>query len=129
MPQPHKRTDEQQILALFEAGDQALMKADIAALSGIFADDYIQYSPAGQPSTKLDILDSLRDGSILYPSIVSTGRTIRIFDDMAVVHGSEDDEVIAGGKRSKVRYLYLDVLLKRNEKWEIVASQLVKPSD
>jgi hypothetical protein len=34
--------DEQQITVLFEAGDRALMRADIAALSQIFADDYVQ---------------------------------------------------------------------------------------
>ena len=32
---------EQQIVKLFEDGDRALMAADIAELSRIFADDYI----------------------------------------------------------------------------------------
>jgi len=129
MHRSEKPTDEQQILALFEAGDQALMSADIAALSSIFANDYIQYNPAGQPKTKAKILELLRTGSIRYASIVSTGRAIRIFGDAAVVHGSEDDEVVCGGKWCQVRYLYLDVLQKRNGKWKIVASQLAKPSD
>jgi hypothetical protein len=35
--------DEQQILNLFEDGHRALMVADLAELSRIFADDYIQY--------------------------------------------------------------------------------------
>ena len=52
MPRSQKQTGEQQILALFEAGDQALMSADIAALSTIFANDYIQYNPAGQAKTR-----------------------------------------------------------------------------
>jgi hypothetical protein len=34
-------SDEQQIVKLFEDGDRALMAADIAELSRIFADDYI----------------------------------------------------------------------------------------
>src|SRR5215467_12682922 len=110
MPPAPEATDEQQILALFEAGDRALMNADISALSEIFADDYVQYDAAGQPFTKQEILDKLRSGDIRYPSIVSTGRNIRVFGDMAVVHGSEDDEVVASGGRSCVRYLYLDVL-------------------
>ena len=75
------------------------------------------------------ILDSFRSGAIRYPSIVSTGRSIRVFGDMAVVHGSEDDEVVADGKRFNARYLYLDVLQKRNGEWKIVASQLAKPSE
>lgn len=127
---PAKRqTDEQQILALFEAGDRALMGADVSALTQIFADDYVQYNAAGQPFTKQEILDLFSSGETRYPSIVSTGRKIRLFGDMAVVHGSENDEVIAGGKRFTVRYLYLDVLQKRDGKWKLVASQLAKPSE
>lgn len=124
-----KQIDEQRILALFDAGDRALMSSDVAALSGIFADDYVQYDAAGRPFTKQEILENLRSGAIRYASIVSTGRVIRIFGDMAVVHGSEDDEVIFGGKQFSVRYLYLDVLQKRDGEWKVVASQLVKPCE
>jgi uncharacterized protein (TIGR02246 family) len=120
-------SDEQQILALFEAGDRALMSADLAALADIFADDYVQYNDAGKPVTKQEILENLRSGAIRYPSIVSTGRKIRILGETAVVHGSENDEVEAKGKRSNVRYLYLDVLQKRDGKWKLVASQLARP--
>jgi hypothetical protein len=129
MPPVRKQTDDQQILALFEAGDRALMSADVSVLSQIFANDYVQYNAAGEPLTKQEILDNLRSGNIRYPSIISTGRRIRLFGDMAVVHGSENDEVISGGKRFTVRYLYLDVLQKRNGEWKLVSSQLAKPCE
>jgi len=121
--------DERQILALFEAGDKALMSADREALAQIFADDYIQYDDSGKPHSKQAILDNFRTGAIRYPSIVSTGRKIRVFGDTAVVHGSESDEVEVAGKRFRVRYLYLDVLLKRDGEWKIVASQLARPAE
>ena len=54
--------DEQQIHALFEAGDRALMSADIESLARIFADDYVQYDPTGQAFTKQEVLDGLRSG-------------------------------------------------------------------
>ena len=119
--------DERQILALYEAGDQALMSADLTALARIFADDYVQYNEAGRPVTKQDVLDNFRTGAIRYPSIVSTGRKIRIFGETAVVHGSESDEVEAEGKRFAVRYVYLDVLRKCDGEWKLVASQLARP--
>jgi ketosteroid isomerase-like protein len=121
--------DEQAIVGLFEAGDRALMAADIAALARIFADDYVQYDAAGRAFTKQQVLDNLRTSAIRYPSIVSTARIIRLFGDVAIVHGSEDDEVEAEGKLFPVRYLYLDVVLKRGGKWQIVGSQLVKPDE
>ena len=120
--------DEQQILALHEAGDRALMSADLVVLARIFADDYVQYNEAGKAFTKQDVLESFRSGAIRYPSIVSTGRQIRVFGDTAIVHGAESDEVESGGKRFSVRYVYLDVLRKQNGEWKLVASQLARPT-
>jgi ketosteroid isomerase-like protein len=121
------QNDEQQILTLHEAGDRALMSADLALLAQIFADDYVQYNEVGQAFTKQDVLNNFRTGAIRYPSIVSTGRKIRLFGDMAVVHGSESDEVEVKGKRFAVRYVYLDVLRKCDGQWKLVASQLARP--
>ena len=127
MDNDQKQNDEEQILALHEAGDRALMSADVAALAQIFADDYVQYNESGKAFTKQDVLESFRSGAIRYPSIVSTGRKIRIFGDTAVVHGAESDEVESDGRRFSVRYVYLDVLRKHNGEWKIVASQLARP--
>ena len=127
MENDQKQNDEQQILALHEAGDRALMNADLAQLARIFADDYVHYNEAGKAFTKQDVLDNFRTGAIRYPSIVSTGRRIRVFGDTAVVHGSERDEVEAAGKRFSTRYMHLDVLQKRSGEWKLVASQLARP--
>src|SRR6201993_4380913 len=112
--------DEQQIVVLFEAGDRALVSEDLDALARIFADDYVQYDPSGKAFTKQEILDGLRSGAVRYPSIVSTGRRIRLFGEMAIVHGSEEDEVETGENLFSVLYLYMDVVVKRNWKWHIV---------
>jgi len=120
-------SDEQQILKLFEDGDRALMAADLAELSRIFADDYIQYDESGRSFTKQDVINNLRSGVIRYISMVSTGRRIRLLrEDLAIVHGSEDDEVEQGGRRFRVLYVYMDAVVKRNGRWQIVGSQLAK---
>src|ERR1019366_1004330 len=124
-----QQNDERQILALHEAGDRALMAADLAVLARIFADDYVQYNEAGTAFTKQDVLNNFQTGTIRYPSIVSTGRKIRVFGDTAVVHGSESDEVEVNGKRFAVRYVYLDVLRKFDGEWKLVASQLARPME
>ncbi len=118
---------EQQILKLFEDGDRALIAADIPELSRIFADDYVQYDESGKPSTKQEVLANLKSGAIRYVSMVSTGRRIRLLtEDVAIVHGSEDDEVEQGGRRFPVRYVYMDVVVKRDSRWQIVGSQLAR---
>jgi len=120
--------DEQQILNLFEAGDRALMAADLAQLSRIFADDYIQYDESGKSFTKQDVINNLRWEAIRYISMISTGRRIRLLsEDVAIVHGSEDDEVEQGGRRFRVLNVYMDVVVKRDGRWQIVGSQLASP--
>ena|ERR1700756_816623 len=118
--------DEQAIHALFDAGDRALVSADIEALARIFADDYEQYDETGRASTRQEVLRKLGSGTVRYPAIVSTGRRVRLFGDMAIVHGSESDEMETGGMKFPVRYLYMDVVRKRDGRWQIVGSQLVK---
>jgi hypothetical protein len=46
---------------------------------------------------------------------------------VAIVHGAEDDVVEQGGKQFPIRYLYMDVVMKRGGNWQIVGSQLAKP--
>jgi hypothetical protein len=119
--------DKQQILQLFEDGDRALVAADLAELSRIFADDYIQYDESGKAFTKQDVMNSLKSGGIRYVAMISIGRRIRLLnEDVAIVQGSESDEVEHNGRRFPVRYVYMDIVVKRDGKWQIVASQLAK---
>src|ERR1700691_729992 len=86
-------SDKQQIVRLFEDGDRALIAADLAELSCIFGEDYIQYDETGRPSTREEVLNNLKSGFIRYLSMISTGREIRLLgENVAVVHGSEEDE-------------------------------------
>ncbi len=118
--------DEQQILKLFEDGDRALMSADAGELSRIYADDYIQHDEAGKSVTKEEMIENLVSRRIRYVSMTSKGRLVRLFGDVAIVHGSEEDEVEQAAQRFTVRYVYLDVVVKRDGRWQIVASQLAK---
>jgi uncharacterized protein (TIGR02246 family) len=119
------KSDEQQILKLFEDGDRALITADTAELSRIFADDYVQCDEHGRRWSRQDVINNLVSAKIRYVSMVSTGRRIRILcDNVAIVNGSEDDQIERDGRRFPVRYFYLDVVMKREGQWKIVASQL-----
>ena len=119
--------DEQQILQLFEDGDRALIAANTSELSRIFADDYVQYDESGEARTRQEVLNDIQSGMIRYLSMQSTGRQVRLLNaDVAIIHGSEEDDVEQGGQRFPVSYIYMDVVMKRNGRWQIVASQLAK---
>jgi uncharacterized protein (TIGR02246 family) len=119
--------DKQQIIQLFDDGDRALIAADVAEIRRIYADDYVQYDESGLSSTRQDLIDRLTSGTIRFVSMISTGRKIRFLrEDVAVVHGSEENVIEQSGERSSVRYIYMDVVAKRDGSWRIVASQLVR---
>jgi len=119
--------DEQAILQLFIDGDRALMSANLSELKRIYADDYIQYDETGDPITKENLIRILTSGSTRLLSMTSTGRRIRMLrHDVAIVHGSEDDVIEKDGQRSSARYIYMDVVMKREGRWQIVASQLAR---
>jgi len=117
-------TDDEQITSLFQAGDRALISADVNELHRIYADDYIQYDESGHSSTRDDLIRKLTSGAVRFLSMTSTGRRIRLFGDFAIVHGSEEDVVEQDGRQSRVRYIYMDLVIKRDGKWQIVGSQL-----
>ena len=122
--------DEQLIWNLFEDGDRALVAVDVPELSRIYGDDYVQYDESGEVITKAELIESLVSGKTRLVSMASTGRRIRILrDDVAIVHGSEDDVIEQGGRRFPARYFYMDVVVKRDGKWRIVASQLASPTE
>jgi hypothetical protein len=69
---------KEQILELFEDGARTLIAVDIAELSRIFADDYVQYDESGRAFSKQDVVNNLSSSAIRYISLRSTGRRIRI---------------------------------------------------
>ena len=121
------QTDEQAITQLFEDGDRALISGEVAELTRIYAEDYVQYDERGVRSTRDELIERLASGKLRFLSMHSTARIIRLLsEDIAVVHGSEEDEIEREGLRSRVSYVYMDVVAKRAGRWEIVASQLAR---
>jgi hypothetical protein len=116
--------DEREIIRLFEDGDRALVSADVQEMERIYAEDYVQSDETGRLSTRADLIRNFAAGKIRFLSMNSTGRRVRLFDDFAVVHGAETDEVERVGERVVVSYVYMDVVVRRDGRWQIVASQL-----
>lgn len=117
-----------QILELFKDSDRALIAVDIAELSRIFADDYLQYDESARAFSEQDLVNKLSSSASRYIAMRSTGRRIRsLGEDVAIVHGSEEDEIEQGGRRSLIRYVYTDIVMRRDGKWQSVASQLARP--
>jgi hypothetical protein len=110
----------------FEDGDRALISAEVSELTRIFADDYVQYDESGKASTQQDVIDNLGSGKTRLVSMTSTGHIRLQREDVAIVQRSAQDVREQSGQRFFVRCLFLDVVVKPEGQWRIVASQLAR---
>jgi ketosteroid isomerase-like protein len=101
----------------------AFQKSDSAALSRILADDWRGQYPWGVRN-KAQTLAHLSAGGDKINSIVFGEMAVRVFGDVAIVMGSDDEKSSVGGKDTGGHYTWTDVWVRRNGRWQAVASQM-----
>lgn len=114
---------EQELLKVEREWLDAYLNRDVAAIERIEADDFTITHPDGRMLTKVEQIAGLKksagqkDTSITF----STEETrVRLFGDTAILTG-----VFVFTQKDKVeRSRYTDVYVKRNGRWQVVASHL-----
>jgi ketosteroid isomerase-like protein len=110
------------LIGMENAWSEAVVKKDAAALDKIIADDWVGVYPF-YTLTKAQELASLTSGEIKVESETTSGMKVRVFENAAVVTGSDDEKGTYKGKDASGHYLWTDVFIKRNGRWQVVASQ------
>jgi ketosteroid isomerase-like protein len=109
--------------------DDALRRADVAAVEQFWAPEYIFVNPRGQRLTRADRLANLRGTRTAFDSLVHAPQeeTIRFYGDSGTVAvyttllrigGSYGGQAVQGDYRALV------VWVRREGRWQQVASQL-----
>src|SRR5205085_11820613 len=80
-------TIEQDIRRVDEERVQAQMHADAAALTRIYADDFLGVGPSGTVRTKPQVLADFTSGSLRFQSITTSEVQVRVYADTAVETG------------------------------------------
>ena len=122
---------EQELLKLERDWLDAYTKRDVAAMERIEADDFMITFADGAVRTKADEIANLKkpapEGQ---PPIFMTADTkVRVYGDTAVLTGKV---IMKGtyaegpkkGEQYNLQYRYTDVYVKRNGRWQVVASHL-----
>jgi ketosteroid isomerase-like protein len=122
----HAQSVEQTLKQLEHDWSQASLKRDLATLDKIMADDWISIDFQGRTVTKSETIANLKSGS---PATQAAGigeMKVRVFGDSAIVTGSDTEKSSVKGKDVIDKYLWTDVFVKRNGRWQAVASQSTK---
>jgi ketosteroid isomerase-like protein len=121
-------TDKDQIIQLERDWVQSWVTMDAAANDRIIADDFLGTEPDGKRVTKADMMEELKaDPTLASNHLNEDDLTIRFYGDTAVVIGSESWKLKKNGETG--RYIWTDIFVKRNGKWQVVASQDMEKPD
>lgn len=113
---------EQELLKLEQDWTNANLKADVAVLDRILADDYTWINQEGVLRTKAQNLELIKSGGLVIPSMVTDDMKVRIYGDAAVVTGRNTFKATLEGKDFNGQERWTDTWIKRNGRWQCVAT-------
>jgi len=105
---------------------QAATKNDTAAVDKFVADDWVAIDFEGKSITKAEAMADMKSGSSMTQSYEFGPMKVRVFGNAAVVTGSDTEKSTYKGKDSSGKYVWTDVWVMRDGRWQAVASQSVK---
>lgn len=121
-----KNSPEQELVNLERQKDEAILRADKAALERLYSDDYLKVNSVGRIVNKKGSIEFFARHGIVFESYSSEEISVRIYGDTAVVNGIYKYRTSrARGFRGddSFRYRYTNIYIKRSSGWQIVASQ------
>jgi ketosteroid isomerase-like protein len=121
-----KPSVEQTLMQMERDWGAAEIKKDYAAVERILADDWVGIDYSGNIVPKEQAIADLKSGTSTLASEVLGPMTVRVFGNTAVVTGSDAEKSTDRGKDSSGNYVWTDVFVFRNGRWQAVASQSTK---
>ncbi len=119
---------EQSLMQMEREWVEAAQKKGTDTLNRILADDWVGQGPTGT-ATKAEALAELKSGDSKLESITLGDMKVRVFGDTAVVAGTDDEKSSYKGKDTSGHYTWTDVFVKRQGKWQAVASQSTRTAE
>jgi uncharacterized protein (TIGR02246 family) len=125
--QPAAGTAEAEVRKLERQWLDAYEKRDAGAMDRIVADDFAITFPDGSVQTKAQLMAGIRqppkEGAAA-PRFFTDDVRARAYGDTVVLTGTVVTERTRGGKAIREAARYTDTYVKRDGKWQVVASHL-----
>jgi ketosteroid isomerase-like protein len=115
---------EKKIVQLERDWGDALAKRDLVALDRILGDDHSVITKDGSVLTKAQELAKHSESADALFDLEPM--KVRIFGDAAVVTGGHREKSQYNGRDTSGHYRWMDVFVKRNGRWQAVASELTR---
>ncbi|HEY0004020.1 MAG TPA: nuclear transport factor 2 family protein [Pyrinomonadaceae bacterium] len=109
---------EQELRNLVRAWDDATVRGDVKTLDRLLADEFSFVGGA----TKSEYLASIknRQPEMVIESAVSDQLEVQVYEEMAILTGVDTIRVKEKGESKTRQWLYMDVWIKRDGRWQCV---------
>jgi ketosteroid isomerase-like protein len=121
---PNKVEDE--IKKLERDWAQGVMKDGATAVDQYEADDIVSTDPSGRVTDKAQDKMDLSSGDLKFQSLEPSDVKVRVYGNTAVATGTSTVKGTYKGSDISAMYRFTDTWVKRNGKWQAVASQGTK---
>jgi len=115
---------EQAVMQMEEELRVAISKGDAKAYGRIVGDDYVFTNQDAVMRTKAQMVSAYESGSIKYESIKFDEIKVHAYGDTAVVTGRQTLKGQDNGKDISGQFRYTRVYVKRQGRWQLVATQV-----
>jgi ketosteroid isomerase-like protein len=116
--------EENPLLKLDNEWNEAYPRRDVATLDRIIADDWICIDGAGLVITKRQLLERVESSATFYDPYKFDETILRRFKDAAIVTGRLSGTRRGNDGTFNVEQRYTRVYVKRNDRWQSVATQV-----
>lgn len=113
-------SDAQEIMALEHKRRQAMIGADVATLSGLFAEDLLWIHATARPDTKAGLLASIETGKTKYQAIDCSEETVRFYGEVAIVSGIADIKAQIAGEDRVLQNRFTIAWAQLAGQWKVV---------
>ena len=119
-------SEEDHILKLDREWNEAYPKLDGAALDRIIADDWVCIDGSGLVITKNELLRRVASSTSFLDPYKFDEIALHMFGEAAIVIGRLSGQMRDSDGVRDVNQRYMRVYVKRNERWQAVATQVTK---
>ena len=119
-------SEEDQILSLDREWNEAYPRLDAAALDRIIADDWVCIDGTGLVITKNELLRRVASSTSFLDPYKFDEIALHMFGEAAIVIGRLSGQMRGSDGVHDVNQRYMRVYVKRNERWQAVATQVTK---
>jgi len=115
--------DVEDVNAAEEARYAVMIAQDRSGMAAILGDEFIYHQPSGRVQNKAGYIDQITGGDVKINKAERYDIEMNVYGETATATGSTRVDVVLKGEPKLFDLRFLDVWVKRDGRWQIVARQ------